>query len=263
MFVILSKLLPPLIYPLGLAIVLLAVALALKRRAAWRRAFIALALLALWAASNSWVAYGLTRSLEWRYLPPPEMPSAEAIVLLGGQANSPSYPRTTVEFDSSADRIIYAAWLYRQGKADHILLSGGRIQWLSKGNPAAEDMAAFMNMMGVPREALWLETASRNTYENAAFSREILDKNGINRILLVTSAFHMPRSVAIFEKQGFDVIPAPSDYTVTQDDWEQLLRPNLASQIYNLLPSVENLSMTTTCMKEYIGMFVYRLRGWL
>ena len=222
-----------------------------------------LALVVLWLGSTRWIALGMVRSLEWRYLPMTQMPSADAIVLLGGGTESAEYPRQTVELNSSGDRVLYAAWLYKQGKAPHILLSGGLIDWLDTGNTPAEDMAVILDMMGVPKEALWLESTSRNTYENAVNSRKFLNEKGINRIILVTSALHMPRSVDLFKHQGFDVIPAPTDYSVTQAAWQRLTNPNLATQLLNLMPNIDNLSSVTRALKEYLGMLVYRLRGWM
>jgi len=91
----------------------------------------------------------------------------------------------------------------------------------------------------------------------------LLSAKGIQRIILVTSAEHMTRAVGLFRHQGFEVIPAPTDYSVTQDDWKQLTEPNLATQIYNLLPSASYLSSVSSSLKEYLGMLVYRLRGWM
>jgi uncharacterized SAM-binding protein YcdF (DUF218 family) len=124
-------------------------------------------------------------------------------------------------------------------------------------------MASILTQIGVPREALWLEGNSRNTYENAVESKKILDRAGIRRIVLVTSALHMPRSVAIFEKQGFEVIPAPTDYLVTDRDWTYYLTPDWRIQLFNLIPTAEDLHFTTLALKEYLGILVYRLRSWL
>ena len=101
MFIFLSKLLPPFIYPLGLACLLLVLALILTRplgrsktvHLGWLRAVLILALLTLWLGSNRWVASSLARSLEWRYLPPNETPQADVIVLLGGGGEAAEYPR--------------------------------------------------------------------------------------------------------------------------------------------------------------------------
>jgi uncharacterized SAM-binding protein YcdF (DUF218 family) len=263
MFLFLSKFLPIFVYPVGLAVVLLVAGLLLRKKPRWLISCVIIALAILWLGGNSWVATSLVRSLEWRYLPPQELPKAEVIVLLSGGTQGATYPRPIVELNGAGDRVIYAAWLYHQGVAPHLLLTGGDIQWLGTAETPAEDMLIFLEMLGVPPEAIWLETESLNTYENALFSRRILEEKGIDRIVLVTSAMHMPRSVALFEKQGFEVIPAPTDFSVTQEKWDNLWKLDLVTQLFNFLPGVGNLEDTTGVMKEYIGMLVYRLRGWM
>ena len=158
MFFFLSKFLPPFIYPLGLACLLVAAAVLLYRRRRWQLACLLLALGLLWLGGNRWVALELARSLEWRYLPPEELPQADAIVLLGGGTLPAEYPRTLVEVGEAGDRVIYAAWLYRQGKSEHILSSGGLADWTSRQSTPAEDMKFLLEMMGVPPEAIWLQT---------------------------------------------------------------------------------------------------------
>lgn len=262
MFVFLSKLLPPLIYPLGLACLLIFLALLLHRRARWQRAALILALLALWIGGSSWVSMGLARSLERRHLPPEPLPAAEAIVVLGGGTASPEYPRPIIEVNSAGDRVLYAAWLYQQGKAPAILVSGGLLDWTPLRTTPAQDMSALLAMMGVPSEAIWQQPKSRNTYEDALYSAQILHEKGIRHILLVTSAWHMPRSVRLFQAQGLEVSPAPTDFNVTDADWESLTSTDLRSQILGLLPSAENLGLTTRMLKEYLGMLVYDLQGY-
>ncbi len=264
MFVFLSKFLPQFIYPVGLATVLIILALVFQKRKKWQNAVIITALVVLFIAGNRWVAFSLTRSLEWQHLPPAEIPSAEVIVVLGGGTEPAENPRPIVETNGAGDRVLYAAWLYQQGKAPHLLLSGGYINWLNNtaSTPAGE-MASILEMMNVPASAIWLEPESLNTYENAVNCAAILAEKNIDRIILVTSATHMPRSVAIFEAQGLEVIPAPTDFGITKENWQDLWQPNLSAQLTQLLPNVSNLGMTTTALKEYIGIIVYRLRGWL
>lgn len=264
MFVFLSKLLPTLIYPAGLVFLLLLAAIVLRKRARLQLGILVLALLVLWLGGNRWVALGLTRSLERAYLPPLEMPSADAIVLLGGATSAPDSPRPMVDLNSAADRLFYAAQLYRDDKAPFILITGGQIDWYSpSASSPAEETAELLVFMGVPRETLVLESASRNTYENALFSRPLLEERGVEHILLVTSASHMPRSVALFVQQGFTVTPAPTDYVVTDALWVSLWQPDLVAQIVHLMPSPGNLSLTTTALKEYLGIIIYRARGWM
>jgi uncharacterized SAM-binding protein YcdF (DUF218 family) len=73
----------------------------------------------------------------------------------------------------------------------------------------------------------------------------------------------MPRAAAIFRKQGIEIIPAPTDYLVTEADWEYYLRPDLSVQVFNLIPSADDLQLTSQAVKEMIGIGVYWLRGWL
>ena len=219
MSLFLTKFIPQLIYPLGLVCILIIIVLLVVRQPKWQRALLLLTLAILWTASNNWVALGLARSLEWRYLPPDPIPQAEVIVLLGGGTLSAEYPRSIVEVNGAGDRVIYAAWLYKQGVSDQILLSGGTLGWSSLEDRPAEQMAALLKMMGVPDSALWLEPDSRNTYENAVNSAKLLKEKGIRSVLLVTSAIHMPRAVRLFEAQGLNVIPLPTDYRVTEADW--------------------------------------------
>lgn len=261
MFVFLSKFLPPFIYPLGLALIAIAVAVFLWRRPRAQRILLVAALSVLLLGSNEFVSMSLTRSVEWQYFPPKELPHADVIVLLGGGTSPANYPRSTVELNGAGDRVVYAAWLYQQGAAPVILASGGAIDWLETGKSAADDMAFLLDLMGVPEDTIWLEENSRNTAENAAECAQALREKGIKRIILVTSAFHMPRSVPLFENQGLEVIPAPTDYSVTQADWDALteLGPGL---LVRLLPSADNLAATSKVLKEYIGMVVYRMRGW-
>jgi uncharacterized SAM-binding protein YcdF (DUF218 family) len=116
--------------------------------------------------------------------------------------------------------------------------------------------------MGVPASAIWQQGESHNTHEDALFSAKILKEKNVQRILLVTSAWHMPRAVKQFQAQGLDVIPLPTDYNVTQKGWDQMLNGDWRSIVLDLFPSVSNLDLTTKMLKEYLGLFVYGLRGW-
>ena len=263
MFVILSKFVPLFFYPLGFACTLLILAVFLHSKKKLSTSLILASVMILWISSTAWVSGQLARSLEWQYLPPAEIPHAEALVVLGGGTDAKVYPRLGVEVNRAGDRVLFAAKLFKDGKADHILLSGGEITWMraADSNPARE-MAAILNELGIPQEKLWLEEQSQNTHENALFSKKILDEKGIRRILLVTSAMHMPRAVGLFEKLGMEVIPIPVDYSMTQADLT-FSQQDWLGKILGFLPSSGNLSTTTNALKEYIGMLIYQLRGWL
>lgn len=268
MFIFFSKFLPQFIYPAGLTCVLLVSALALRRHQKWQTRLTVTALAVLWLGGNRLATMALVRSLEWQYVLPPDtytdVPHADAIVVLGGGTRSQQYPRPISEVSDAGDRFLYAGWLYQRGAAPVILVSGGAVPWVGPESPsAAQSMVDILTLAGVPKDAILLEPKARNTYENAVESLKILEEHGIDKIILVTSAMHMPRSYAIFAKTDLTIIPAPTDYLFTQADWEFYRQPKLSTQLLNLLPSADNLRASTRALKEYIGIVVYRLRGWL
>jgi uncharacterized SAM-binding protein YcdF (DUF218 family) len=264
MFIFLSKLLPIFVYPLGLACILLFLAAISSAHRKRSLTFIILALAILWLSSISGVSNFLAKSLEWRYKPPQVIPTGEVIVLLGGGTEPAVYPRSGVEINGAGERVLYAAQLYKEGKAPLILLSGGEITWLNDGSATpAQDMAQILTSLGVPNQALIIEDRSRNTYENALYAKELLTEKGINRILLVTSAMHMPRAVALFKAQGFEVTPLPVDFSVVENTTGENTDNSWITKVLNIIPNVSNLALTTNALKEYLGTFIYKLQGWL
>ncbi len=263
MFLFLSKLLPLFIYPLGLACLLILAAMVnLWKRPRQAALSLVLALTVLLAGSNGWLSNQLVQSLEWQYLPIANLPNADAIVVLGGSVKPKIAPRPSVDLAESGDRVLYGAQLYREGKAPLVIMSGGRIDWKGGGPPEAGDMAEVAQTLGVPASAILQEPKSLNTYENAVEVKKMLQARGIQRVLLVTSALHMPRSLAIFQKQGIDAIPAPTDFLVTNQEMQEVDSSPQAI-ILNVLPDSDRLHQTTRAIKEYVGLVIYRLRGWL
>lgn len=262
----LSKLLPLFVYPLGLSSLLMGLGLLWLWRYP-RRAMgaIALALFILFFSSNPTVSSRLVSTLEWRYFPPNPMPTADAIVVLGGGTVPALAPRPWVEVAEQGDRILYGARLYSQKRAPKLILSGGRVSWRDGGSQAdspseADDMKEFAMAMNVPESAILLEGNSLNTRQNAVNVQQILIDQSIDTVLLVTSAIHMPRAVAIFEKLGINVIPAPTDYLVSTE----LGRENTwQGQLLSLIPDASAIDRFTQALKEYVGFAVYRLRGWV
>lgn len=264
MFVFLSKVLPPLVYPIGLVCALILAGILLRKRKRLQTVLLAAALALLVIGGNRYVAVALARSLETRITAPETIPAADAIVVLGGGTEANAPPRRSVEINGAGDRILYAARLHREGLAPVVLVSGGNISWLSsRPSSPAEEMAEILEFVGIPKEAIWIQDQSQNTYEDAVFSYDLLTEKGINRIILVTSATHMPRSYALFEAQGLEVIPAPADYAVPDYVWNDIFREDFAGILVDIIPSASALSMTTTCLKEYLGFFIYQLQGWL
>lgn len=263
MFLFLSKLLPLFFYPLGLSCLLLIVAFVLV----WRRPRlaalpIALTLIILLVSSSAWVSDWLVRSLEFQNIPSGELPKAEAIVVLGGATESQVPPRPWVEIRDEGDRILYAAKLYREGKAPRLILSGGRIVWNRGVNSESSDMAILLETMGVPKSAMLEDPNSLNTRENAVNVKQIMEAQKIRQVLLVTSAMHMPRSLLIFKKIGVNAIAAPADFTALQLNKSEATS-STELNLLNTLPDADQLKRTTRALKEYVGIAVYWLRGWV
>ena len=253
-WITLSKFLPQLVYPFNLALLLLLAALLLiifgRRRSGVFTVFVAFVILVVCASPLPLVLY---RQHELRYPPVPisSSPTADVIVLLGGDVGLPVPPRT--ESQLHGNRLLHAFRLFEASKAPLILVTGGNVFPQEGFSAEATYSKAILAGWGVPDDAILTESKSRNTRQNALYSHQILSAQGIDRILLVTSAFHMPRAAAVFRHAGFEVMPSPSSVSVT--DYR---RPKLL----DWWPSLGNLGKAQALMRERLGIFVYRLRGW-
>jgi uncharacterized SAM-binding protein YcdF (DUF218 family) len=256
-YVYLSKLLPLLVLPVG--IVLLTAVLALLFLWAGRRrisaVFLILAIVVLWASSTPIVAVSLYGRLESRFPPVAmaDIPAADCIVLLGGSVAPALAPRVDTEFNESIDRVYKAGQLYLAHKGNVVIVAAGNQPWADYGPPEAELIADLLVESGVPRAAILAEGESRNTRENALNSKRLIDLLTCGSTLLVTSAAHMPRSVAAFEKVGVEVFAVSTDVRVVN-------APGVT--VFDFLPQAGALSMTTDAMREWLGRKVYEYRGW-
>lgn len=237
-----------LLSPLGvwLALCVLAHAGLLGRRK-WRTLGLLVAHLQLLAFSLPWVGDAMLGGLEQeaRVLESgrPLPAQVDAIVVLGGGLEGRfEGVRSLPELTDSGDRLWVGACLYKQGLADRMVLSGGVFEVDPRLEAEAHGMKVFMTDMGVPDQALLIEGASRTTFENALRTRDLLGVDAKN-IALVTSAFHMGRSVLWFEKAGFTVYPVRSDIRVL---------PN-QRKFWEWLPKPQALDESTIAIKEYLG----------
>ena len=258
-----DKILTLLAMPLGTAvgaglIALAALALGRRRVAGGMLAF---AIVWLWGWSTPFAANAVSQPLTGRYpfQRAEAMPAADAIVLLGNARPypmEPDYPDLT----ESADRIWYAARLYQAGKAPLVIVSAGNVWGGPRGLSTAEATRTVLNAFGVPDEAVVIEKRSRNTRQNALFTAELAAVQGIERVLLTTSATHMPRAEAAFRRAGLDVIPAATDHTPIPPGYNLRWA---GPKVLWLLPTVSSLARSSRALKEHLGFLVYRLRGWL
>jgi uncharacterized SAM-binding protein YcdF (DUF218 family) len=238
-----------LLIPPGCLLVLLALGLWLGRRRRIGRLLAVAAAAGLYLLSTPWVGNALMRAWE-------ESPAASAalgpdggagaIVVLGGgiAGQAPEYG-ADAPHAMTLVRLRYAAHLHRQGRLP-LLVSGGNPSAASSSE--ADAMRRVLERdFGVP--VRWEENRSLNTLGNARLSRELLAQEGIDRILLVTHAWHMPRARLAFERAGFSVIPAPTAHT-----------PLRALRLTDLLPDAGALQDSALVCHEAIGMVWYRVR---
>ena len=241
---VLSLFLPSLLLPPGLSIFLLLLALLFQRL---RKLFLVLGLASLYLSSIPVASDWLRDRLE---IYPPvalEHVAAEAIVVLGAdrRSDAPEYGGRDTINRLGLERLRYAAWLAKKTGLP-VMASGGSVQ--DGRVPEAELMGEILKEFGV--EARWLEGKSRNTYENAVFSSQLLKGVGIGEVLLVTHAWHMPRAAEAFEKAGMRVVPAPTGgakrrvENVGYQDW---------------LPGTASLQMSFWALHERLGRLWYHI----
>lgn len=153
-------------------------------------------------------------------------PSYSTAIVLGGMVYF-NNKNEMVEFQGSADRILNVLPLYFDGRVKKILIAGGsgRLLQNEKEAPVLKD---YLISIGVKRKDILIESDSKNTYENAKFSKELIKKLKLKPpFLLSTSASHMRRSIACFEKQELKVDPFPVDYYSREREFnpDRMLRP--------------------------------------
>jgi uncharacterized SAM-binding protein YcdF (DUF218 family) len=254
LFFIFSKILTVLLFPLPLVIIV-TISMIVFGKGKYYKILSILPILFLWILSSFPVSQWLVRSLEDEYPPIPieQVSPSEIIVVLGGAVNILGKHRDRVELGSSAERLTDGILLYRNKKAPIILFTGGSGILFQQNFNEAFFAKKFFNDFEISDRNLLLEDKSKNTYENALYTKEILSKLGKNKIILITSAFHMKRSLGVFLKQGFDVQSFPTDYKSMMDDlnWD------------TILPSTMALDASTIAIKEWIGIIVYHLKGYI
>jgi uncharacterized SAM-binding protein YcdF (DUF218 family) len=174
------------------------------------------------------------------------------IICLGGAVDTVVSPvRGEVALNEAAERMTAIAELARRYPDARIVFTGGSGRFLYDGVTESELAARLFASFGIAKERITLEDKSRDTLENARFTRELVKPKPGERWLLVTSAHHMPRSVALFRAEGFSVEAFPVDYRTRGAI--DMLRP--------FSPLSDGLRRTDTAMREWVGLFMYWASG--
>jgi uncharacterized SAM-binding protein YcdF (DUF218 family) len=241
--------------PVSLAIVVgvLGILLGFTRFARAGRAVMAGAIIVLAAGLLTPLGAVLLRPLEERFPPPPaDIPAPAGIIVLGGAVDTEkSEARGQIYFRPDAARMTAGVELARRYPSARLVFTGGSGGVLGEGPAEAIGARKLWLSLGVPKERMMFEAKSRNTWENALFTRDLVKPKPGETWLLVTSAWHMPRSVGIFQHLGFDVIPYPVAYR-TFGDARDFLRP---TRVF------DKVIMLDYGVREWVGLLAYRLAG--
>jgi uncharacterized SAM-binding protein YcdF (DUF218 family) len=177
-------------------------------------------------------------------------------IVLGGFSNFNINTDERLNFNQAVNRLTDAIVLYKKRRVRKLLITGGDGNLIGEKSPEALKVEPFLLQMGVRQEDILLESSSRNTHENALLTKQLLDNQGLStsKLLLITSAFHMPRSMGCFKKVGLTVQPFPAHFMGEA--------PSLSAN-YWLKPDAQALYYWEVILKEWIGYVVYSLKGYI
>ena len=181
-----------------------------------------------------------------------DMPPPTGIIVLGGGIDEGlTFERNSVSLTEAGSRMSDAVALARRFPQARLVFSGGSAALLGSRVTESDAAKRMWSELGIAPERMEFESRSRNTAENAGLLKEMLHPAPGEVWLLVTSAFHMPRSVGIFRKIGFPVTPWPDNYLTRP--WPKSLRPHINA--------VENLTVLDRAVREWVGLAAYYLSG--
>lgn len=252
MFFILSKILLFFTYPLIWILTLLILAYIFRKKKIKRNLLIS-ALATFFFFSNGFILCEVLKHWEGENKKLSKE-KYDGVIILGGYS-SWNTQRTDISFNEGSDRFIKGFELYQAGKAKKIILSGGSGLILKPEEKESGLIKKLLLEMGVSNENILLENNSRNTYENAIFTEDLIREKGIEdgHFILITSAFHMKRAKKCFEKTGLKIECLKVDFKVDDDDY------TLSTY---LMPSAITLEMWQILIKEWIGYLAYSLKGY-
>lgn len=256
MFFVLSKTIGYLTQPIVIVSGLLILSLLLKKTVWKKRTFIAGVSL-LFFFSNEFIANEAMRQWE---LPAKEFNELKkyevAILLTGITVSESSGPNDRVYFYLGADRLIHTVQLFKLGIVKKVVISGGSGKLIDDGSRESLKLKSVMLMMGVPDSVIYTDASSDNTYENAVESKRIIDSLKIptESCLLVTSAFHMRRSLACFRKVDLDIDYFTCDF-----------RSHSRSFNFDALivPKLDAILIWQKLLKEWAGFAAYKVAGYI
>lgn len=221
-------------------------------RGIWGRRLVTLGVLGVAAIMFLPIGNFAGLPLENRFPRPPQLPAdVDGIIVLGGAVETAlTQERGLPALNGAAERMTELVALAQRYPRARLLFTGGSGSLVPGEVSEADTARALWTAMGVPPDRVLYEDESRNTYENAVFLNALAQPRRGEVWLLVTSAFHMPRSVGIFRRVGWDVVPVPVGFK-TAEDWRVWTHP----------PVGERIDLLSAAVHEYVGLLAYWLMG--
>ncbi|MEX2511960.1 MAG: YdcF family protein [Cyclobacteriaceae bacterium] len=256
MFFYLSQLLGFLVMPFSICLLLLSAGILIKNRKRGKSLIVGSLFLLLFF-SNSYLSNWALVLWEPPIIEMASMPVYEVGIVLTGVTNLNKSTSDRTFFNKGADRATHAMQLYKMGKIKKILVTGGQGFGTDHNRTEAQLLTDFLVLAGVDQKDIITETKAKNTRENALFSEMMLTKKGYDhhsKLLVITSAFHIKRARACFKKVGLTVDSFPVDYYGS----DPILNVKAVFQ-----PSPESISNWHKLVKEWIGLIVYRMVGYI
>jgi uncharacterized SAM-binding protein YcdF (DUF218 family) len=251
MFFVLSKVISFLVSPFFWIFILLLCAIFIRR---WRLKMLVAATVLLFVLGNGAL---FSLCIRWWEAPLKSIDSIDfrnrSVVVLGGYC-SYSQEANRTRFNQSADRLMQALLVWQRQDSSMLIISGGSANVLIKERPEGAVVYQALKQMGFDTVRIRVDSLSRNTYENGVETASIVQANSLSkRIVLVTSAWHMPRAMRCFAKLGFDVEPLSTDPLTPVEI--------LTFQDY-LIPSLNTIQKWDSLLHEWCGLIIYRLKGY-
>ena len=244
----LHKILPYLAYPITFIIIFLIWGIISRKR---MPILVALSLLLI--TSSPIVSTEMLQYLEREELrkSPGDIQKADSIVVLSGMIQPVQAFHGLAYEWGDPDRFFGGIELMKAGKAKNIIFTGGKLPWQPDGiKPEGEILSQFASEFGIPASQILLTKNVQNTKDEAMAVKQILANSNSQKIILVTSAFHMPRSKRLFENEGIEVQTYPVDYKVGVSDITPM----------SFLPSAEAFDDFQFAMRELIGRLYYSFK---
>ena len=242
----LHKILPLLVSPLSIVLIIILIGTFFKSKKISLLGLLILIFCSVPIISNKLIFY-LEKDYSLQSVK--DVTNADAIVVLSGMISSiKTKEKLSYEFNDSIDRILSGIDLFKEDKASFLILTNGKMPW-SVGIPEGEYLKDFSIKYGIPEDRILLTDNAQNTDQEAISVKKLLKTNEAN-IILVTSAFHMPRAKKVFEAANIKVIPFAVDFKT----------PIKKITIIDFIPSANSLKDTSHFFREMIGRLYYNLK---